>query len=454
MDASRSGTARGLVAGLLALAAALLAISACSPGGGSADSQPTTPGGRPAPRVSQQFTSRPSTIGTPNTAAPAPHVRVLEVDRDESVLRRRLATVDLRDERALMRFLDAYGASSPPLAPALVDEFVSRLADAAQSPRAEIRRSALALLGRVDPASVARDVFTPHFGDPDPRVRREAVVGRTRHGPGAAWMYVLKLAEDPDASVRAAVAAALGLIPRPEARERLLAMLGDADREVVLAAGTGLARCLQGAPPDTVVLCCNSERVEVRLAAARVLAALRSPEGAKHLVLLVDDPSWEVRREAIAALASITAGDAPATCVWALERVAAHAARSRTDRLEAIQALGRTVRAPDAELVHRLATADPDPVIRLAAARTLLARADLRGLAILVDLTELGRAAAEDPDDVAFVRGTADRTLQEVADDTAVLTGRATWRQRLPEVLGRLAGVGLDYSPDRLAETW
>jgi HEAT repeat protein len=282
---------------------------------------------------------------------------------------------------------------------------------------------------------------------------------------GAVWIHVLNLSHDLDAEVRAAAAKALGTVQHEDVTARLIQLMTDPDPAVVIAAGASLENTLAGEPPQVVLDLCAAERLEVRLAAVRVLAAVRGEKAAEAMTRLIDDANWQVRRAAIRGLTSV-GGEVGTKATWALMGAGEHGGRSRLDRLEALQALARTQSRPDLDRIERLGRTEEDPVLRLAAARTLLAWGDLRSITLLVELTEYATDDAMYQRTATRVRALAEETLRcalatrtdaepvgaPPPEDTRLVRTR-TWRQKLPEMLRQLAGKGVDYSPSDLNET-
>jgi HEAT repeat protein len=125
-----------------------------------------------------------------------------------------------------------------------------------------------------------------------------------------------------------AIAAALGRIDHPAARQALLAMVGHPDQEVdaaIMAHGPALVRelglvladeawgrrwhaaLLLGGIGDRAAAVpllplVEDAHLEVRLAAIAALAQLRDPVALSDLVACAKDPSWRVRAAAIEAL--------------------------------------------------------------------------------------------------------------------------------------------------------
>jgi len=371
----------------------------------------------------------------------------------------RLAKLDVRSDRAIFALLESLHAASAASARADVERVFGAAVRLARHEDPTIRAAAIAVLGRVPQFNPSSDPFEPALSDVDPRVRREAVVGRTLQGLSKRWHGLLSLATDDDARVRAAVAQAMGAVSDPQARATLEQLFCDRDDDVVDAAAAALGGKITDAPPEVVLDAAKSERARVRCAAARVLGDARTPECLAPLARLVDDPTWTVRAQAIRGLAAFV-GPSAATACAKLQTVADDSNLPRTERFEALQALARTETTPDRDVLLSVATTDADPALRLAAARTLLAWADPRSCGALAALLETDLGAHCDDEDRQFVRATALATLQDAAGpklkERAPQTSddAAGWRKLLPELEERVRAPDFEFAPAHLAERW
>jgi HEAT repeat protein len=357
----------------------------------------------------------------------------------------RLNAADERDVyRALERYEVAAGAPREN-----VDRLVSVLTKLVGDADARVRRGALALLARISPDALLTDPFTGALCDEDATVRREAVIGRGRHGVARHWPSVLPLARDEDASVRAAAAQALASVARDEVREALLRLLSDSSDDVVEAAAEALARGAREVSPQETLAALHSDRPRVRTAAAHVLAAANGPQGLDPVLALVDDPVDEVRRQAIRSLPRFTGAQAGAVC-GKLLAIATSDRRPSTDRFEALQALSRTASQPSADAVHRIAVSGSDPLVRLAAARTLLGLSDSRACAILADLTGTQAGPACHYKIAEFVARHADAALRAVDAVTPRADDPAGWRPLVTSLEVAVRRDGFSYRPESL----
>lgn len=444
----RRGEACSSLAGLLAVLAVLC-------GCGCGREAPAAPEAQhaAAPAAADDFAALPaSTSGgggpAPGSARSADELR----DGEDAALCRALLDLRCDDEAAVYRFLERQGAGTPPKSSETVARLNERLCGLAKDKDASTRRAALAVLARVVPERLGADPFSPALGDASPDVRRQAVIGCARHGIDRRWRLLVPLAADGDARVRAAVAVALAPVEQPEARLTVARMFDDPDDDVVEAAAEALGRRVDSIALGEVVHAAGSSRSRVRRAAAEALSAARRDDLLPYLVKLGADPVWDVRREAIRGLGGFSS-EASARALEALEAVAFDRTAARSDRFEAIQSLASTSDACRPRSLRPVAAEDPDPVLRLVAARTELARSDIDGFAHLADLLDVQIGPQADDEDCEFVRATALRTLREVSGRSAG-AGRAAWRELLPSIAERFVKSPLDYAPERLVEFW
>jgi HEAT repeat protein len=305
----------------------------------------------------------------------------------------------------------------------------------------------------MSPRDAPDAVFSMAFSDADARVRVEIVRALAVRGPAERADRLLAAAEDRDERVRKAAVVALGRVATPESRAVLLRSLADADGDVVRAAGGSLAHTLKEMPPE-LVAAASSERAIVRIASSQALAALGAKESLSALRKLSADPVDEVRREAIRGLGTLGEPHA-AAAKGELERIAASGARSRTDRFEAIQSLAEGPLTPDAEILVRVTRDDEDPLLRVAAARTLVGRGDVRGIPVLVALVEPATQDGQpvgDDEARALAVSAASETLRAVAGAVPQSGEPTAWTSALPQLQAIVARPGFEYVPSRLAE--
>ncbi|MEU6866089.1 fumarate reductase/succinate dehydrogenase flavoprotein subunit [Streptomyces sp. NPDC046876] len=310
-------------------------------------------------------------------------------------------------------------AAGPEPAAATGTAATGTAAPASASPRL------LALLALAEEAP-SLDALLPHLGDPDPAVRAAAVAVLTETAPAGAGPVLAARLADPAPAVRAAAAASLRellevLEPDPELGSALRAALAVADPAVRAAALEALralrlgeaglyAGLLDDADPEVrihavralvsvdavgeLVRATGDPAREVRVAAAKGLAAVRAPRP-EPLAPLLADPDPLVRGAALAALAATgcpppyaaAAAAALADPAWQVRAGAATALRA-ADPAGAVPALAGALSDPNADvrkaavlslLPHRThpsaatalseATADPDADVRAYASR-------------------------------------------------------------------------------------
>lgn len=198
---------------------------------------------------------------------------------------------------------------------------------------------------------------------PDPYVRETAADLLAKLTEGAGDLYARGL---DDGEVRPRVQAVLGLIAL-HAAARMIDAARDPAPEVRAAVADGLARLAHpdGLPAVTHLLADHDPAV--RTAALDAAAELR-PSGplADKVVSALDDPNWQVRRHAAAALARAHPDTAIPPLVRALHDPMVDVRRA------AIRSLERWARTrPDAHTALTEALHDPDPGLRAQARRAL-----------------------------------------------------------------------------------
>jgi HEAT repeat protein len=356
------------------------------------------------------------------------------------------------DERDVYRTLERYevGGGKPR---ENADRLVAVLTKLVGDDDVRVRRGAIALLARIAPDVLITDPFSGALCDEDAGVRREAVIGRARHGMSRHWPSVMPLARDEDPSVRIAAAQALASVARDETRATLLKLLADSSDDVVEAAAEAVARGARDVAPPEALAAVRSDRPRVRAAAIHVLAAAHGPKCLDPIVSLLDDPADEVRRQAIRSLPRFTGEQAKAACEQ-LVAVASSARRPATDRFEALQALSRTAVAPAPDAIHGVATSAAEPFVRLAAARTLLGLRDSRACAILAELAGTKASPACHYQVAEFVSANASATLR--AMDAAKPAGDdpAAWRPLVASLETAVRRDGFTYRPEPLTLRW
>ena len=180
-----------------------------------------------------------------------------------------------------------------------------------------------------------------------------------------------------------------------------------------------------------------------------MLAASRGPQCLDPVLALLDDPIDDVRHQAIRSLPRFTGEQAAAACAK-LVSIASSDRRPATDRFEALQALSRTSAQPSADVVHQIAKSGGDPIVRLAAARTLLGLGDSRACAILAELTGTKASATCHYQIAEFVSRHAAAALRAVDAATPSADGPAEWRPLVASLEVAVRRDGFSYRPDAL----
>ncbi len=240
--------------------------------------------------------------------------------------------------------------------------------------------------------------------DPDPRVRKAALVGLAPAGPAAIPPFLARLAAETDPANQAILAEALGRLHATDAAPTLSDWLADPNRpksvrEAALDALAQLpgrkpamarlgllydraadpdlmARALVTLAPTGVVPAndllgfLDHPSPAVRIAAISSATALQPPppEARQAVALKLDDPASEVRKAAIAACAAMKAREA-------IPRLIALADQDAT-RTEATLALA-ILPDPRALPIYLKALSDRNPDLRNAGETALLAIRDL-----------------------------------------------------------------------------
>src|SRR5207247_1353028 len=113
-----------------------------------------------------------------------------------------------------------------------------------------------------------------------------------------------------------------------------------------------------------------------RRAAATALAVSRRDDDVEPMLRLAHDSDGSVRRAALRGLAGFL-GKSGIEVRARLEAVACDPSATRGERLEAIQSLAGGPAVVGQHPLDEVAQSDPDPVLRLAAARTVLAQSNV-----------------------------------------------------------------------------
>ncbi len=293
---------------------------------------------------------------------------------------------------------------------ALADQVAERLGD--DDDRVAAAASVAVLRGYPQAPQVASEMLR----SPDPEARRLAVEGVGKKVGALAVIDLQKLAgTDPDPRVRRAAIRWLGQIKAKEAGEVLERQLRHTDEGVRAAAALALARIGQGDLNALAKKALADKALAVRLAGIELLLAAKNTA---ELVRVAEDPDPIVAAEAA------IAARRPDLATKALDR--AVGAEGWTIRAGAAVMASRATGKASALTLARKLLADPEPKVRLAAAR-VLAHAGERGPAIEVFAAALtGDSALNAATDLA---GLGDERGLKVLD-TMVRDAKATPDQR------------------------
>jgi HEAT repeat protein len=180
------------------------------------------------------------------------------------------------------------------------EEVRDALSGALDVPDAQVRAAVLDVLRALRLGGA--DVFAGALGDPDHRVRLQAVRGLVAHDAADG---VARAAGDASREVRVAVAHGLGTIGDPASAAVLGRLVEDADDLVRAAAFEALAGV--GCPPPldgAAAAALHDPAWQVRAGAARGLAGADPGAASVPLIKALDDPHLDVRKAAVIALAS------------------------------------------------------------------------------------------------------------------------------------------------------
>lgn len=144
---------------------------------------------------------------------------------------------------------------------------------------------------------------------PWPSMRAAALTALARSDPETFLTALSSLDPDRHWSVRAAVAAALGELPRERAETPLVAMLGDEDQRVIPAVLDALVKVKAANAVPALMRRLQADDPVVRAAAARGLGVLK-PDGAAAalayaIAIAAGDVSYVARAAALEALAAV-----------------------------------------------------------------------------------------------------------------------------------------------------
>jgi HEAT repeat protein len=149
----------------------------------------------------------------------------------------------------------------------------------------------------------AKPVVRPSERPSQPVAMREPMRPAQPQQPGSLASLTQMLASDPDPTVRANSATALGSLGGPEAGAALTAALGDQDPSVRVNALRSLGYIQDdGAVGSVARVLAGDQDVSVRRAAAWSLATFRSEDARRAIEAAASDPDVTVRGSASAAL--------------------------------------------------------------------------------------------------------------------------------------------------------
>lgn len=289
--------------------------------------------------------------------------------------------------------------------------------------------------------------------DPDPAVRRIALLDLADQEDERLLPWLLQLLRDESAPVRAEAARRLAAWEHADGVRALVATLEDDDREVAAAAADSLAELKDPGSGPWLLPALQRARPFVRAAALRSLRELRLPASLAPALRLLDDGDADVRREAVGVVGWLKAARAlPRLTDLARQDPAPEVRRA------AVAALG-FVESTDATVLAALqaALADAAWTVREEAATTL---AKLRWAGAL---SALLRALSDDSWQVVLRAARAIGRLQEaggaawpalaelfahplanVRKEVVIALGEL----RRPEALPVLEQAGQDADPD------
>lgn len=184
-------------------------------------------------------------------------------------------------------------------------EFIEHLQVAADGPHADMRSAAIGALWRHRLTS-AQDLVG-HLADPDPRVRREVVLGLVSIDDLDGLAIA---ARDSEPWVRIAAARGIGAVADPRGIATLVRMYDDPEHLVRAAALNALGEtgCTDDAA-GLAVAALDDPTWEVRQAAANALISSTTEGAVPRLIDATSDPNLDVRKAAVKALTPRIAGN-------------------------------------------------------------------------------------------------------------------------------------------------
>lgn len=214
-------------------------------------------------------------------------------------IRERLS--DALELRAELLLVEALGLVSDPAAPAILE------AHAATAASLDVRRAALAALGRRTEARAATALGALARSEPHAGLRAGAVASMAHHPQGLVGLLE-RARLDPDLAVRAEAARALGRVPGTAGREALVSVAASVEepRAVRAAAMHELARRHGAASLEVLERLVGAPDEPTRRDAVAALGRVGGDEAARVLHrVATEDPSADVRARAQAAIAQL-----------------------------------------------------------------------------------------------------------------------------------------------------
>jgi HEAT repeat protein len=235
-----------------------------------------------------------------NPYARAFAVKGLGALKDRAALPVLLTLVSGGDRATVIEAVRALGRlGDPAAAPPLLRIIQDRMADPT------LRLEAVAALENVRTPAVD-DVLLDLLSDASPDVRAAALRSSAARDPEHFVAVLSGLDPDPDWSVRAALAAALAMLPANVALPRLSLMLSDSDQRVLPSVLASLVKLRAPTAPALMIERLKADDPAVRAAAAAAVAELEPEGGAQALAAAYElgrrDPTYIARAAALAAL--------------------------------------------------------------------------------------------------------------------------------------------------------
>jgi HEAT repeat protein len=296
--------------------------------------------------------------------------------------------------------------------------------------------AAVALSGRPDGV----EVLDQQLQGSNARAREIVVRELGRLAGAAALRNLVRAASAPDARVRAAAASALGSLRKPEVVPTLRQLLGDPDPGVRASAARSAEMLKSSALALELRRMTTDQHLSARLCAVSALAAVGDGEAKPALQSLATSDDLFTAMRAGAQLARL--GDTQPV----LDAVArALVDKHWTMRVAACTTVSMLHDRVGLQLVEK-ATRDPEPRVRLAAARTLLAgRPDLREPAVRTALSVQQLSCAK----AARTAGLGDLCVD--ASDLLVRAGNGSGMEMLKDLTRHGATAELRLSALRSA---